>query len=1302
MSLLRLAVLGPPEIFHDGSRLTFSLRKAQALLLYLAVEGGMHSRSKLAAFLWPDSESSDARRTLRNAMVLLRSLLADPNTAAAPDSLSPGQGAHLLSQGDLIGLNPQAPLELDLAVVQQAYAAAQRFSTPPSEPQRAALVAHVQQALALVRGPFLEGFWLREETAFDAWHEQQQQQWQVRLQLLCDRLSSWQEAAGELEPARATLLRWLALDPLAEEAYQRLMRVHLARDDASAALQVYATCRARLAEELQVKPSPDTVALAERIRALAAARRGSSPARPVMASVESRPPGELVAPLIGRAAAFSQLVASFQQARAGQAQAVLVVGEAGIGKTRLAREFVAWARAQGAEVLSGHAFEAGGRLPYQPLIEALRTRLEAENAPEDLLEDLWLAELARLLPELRGRYPDLPAPTQDELTARGQLFEAVARLVAALAQRAPLVLLVDDLQWADGASLDLLRYLGASWIRHGSRVLLLGTVRSDQLELNPQLSAQLADLGRDLPVTQVTLQMLSQAETIQLIQAIAGEGAPGTRRGGEQREHGTTLPSTAGPGASPAQESETPLVALGDFLYAHTGGQPFYLLETLKLLRGREWLVPRLGADGTWRLELDVEMAAVVAQEQSWRELLPPSVRAMIRARLSPLSPAARQLVMASAVLSTQATAQRLWQVAELGVQAGVEALEEAIGSGMLREEQAGGGRPGSYHFAHELIRDVVYTELGEARRQVLHQRAFALLHSEGARASELAYHALLAGEDESASRYSVQAGDEAMAVFAVEEAIRHYEQARALLQEHVQQLMPEPEVEHLYVCLYVCLGRAYAFQNAWQQAQEALEELVAYARHQRLPRLVSMTLNRLAILAVQQSKDKSQVQALLEEAWQMAQTSHDQRALAETEWSLAQITALVWEDPKRAFPHGEHALELARASNDQELEARSLSLLGWIHLLGGDFEEAMPCVEASLALYAALGNEPTASRELSLAAFILGAPPTQPLTNRASEALCWVQLAFAQVNAGQVHNSIRSGRMALALSKEIKNIWAQISSTNSLTYGLLEAGAYEEALVLTQQAVVLARTLPLVVNFHRFLTALGSTYHALQQWEEAHGTLEEAEAVAETVDLGPSRVPALSRLCMNYVLAGEWEQAYRYALKAIAVRKSHDAALIMLDFYPHYETEALLRGGDERQARAEVQRLRERLGPYRRFRIPYLRSRALLAAWDGHTEQAIGHLREAAQVAADIGLPGERWQIQAMLGRLYEAGGEPAQARTAFGEAATIIQGLAEGIGDEALRTGFLAAPQIQQVLQQAQGLANQVPKDHAEQSGR
>jgi predicted ATPase/DNA-binding SARP family transcriptional activator len=1271
MGLLRLAVLGPPEVFHDDSRLTFSLRKAQALLLYLAVEGGLPSRNKLAALLWPDSEPHTARRALRNALLLLRSLLEDA---------APGEHRHLLIERELFGLDPQAPLELDLHMVQQAWKAAQPFSAVPQEPQRLALVATLQHALSLVRGPFLDGFWLKEETGFDEWRQQQQQQWQVRVPLLLDRLSSWQEVGGELESAKVTLTRWLGLDPLAEEAARRLMRLHLAQGDPSTAWQVYATLRARLAEQLRLKPSAETVALAEHIRATQA-RGGRSATRP-SPSVESQAPGEVVAPLIGRAAAFRQLVGRFQQAQQGQPQAVLLLGEAGIGKTRLASEFGAWTRAQGAEVLVGQAFELGGRLPYQPLVEALRERLEAENAPEDLLEDLWLAELSRLLPELRLRYPDLPAPTQDELSGKLRLFEAVARLLEALAERAPVVLLLDDLHWIDGASLDLLRYLGHAWKGQGSRVLLLGTVRSEERELHPELAAQLLDLGRDLPLTQLPLPPLGPAETYELLEALAGEN-----------HHGPARPSTPEDGHS--SELKTALLALGDFLFAQTGGQPLYLLETLKLLRERHWLVPRLTAEGVFRLVPVEELVAALARQESRRELLPPSVRALIQTRLARMSAPARQLVMASAVLSPPASAKLLWQLAELRVPEGVEALEEAVKSGILREEEAGAGRPASYRFTHDLMRDVVYTELGAARRLVLHQRALALLEVEGARAAELASHALIAGEAESAYRYSLQVGDEALTVFAVEEAIEHYQQARALLQaqQSLQRVLSASQVEHLYVSL----GRAYGFQNAWPRTQQTYEELLAYAQEHQLPALASMTLNRLAILAVQQTRDRSEVQERLQQAWHMAQSSSDQRTLAETVWNRAQILGVVWDEPKRALAHGEQALSLARAIGDQELQARSLFLLGWLHLQRGDFEETIPLLEAALALYGRLSHESLAWRELSLPFFAIGAPLTQPLTYRASEALCWAFLTLAQLHAGQVQQSMASGRRALALSEEIKNVWTQILSMGCLTYGLLEAGAYEEALGLIQQAIALARTLPLTIFLQGLLTALGSVSHALQQWQEARGALEEAVAMAKALGLRHLRVSALSRLCMHYAVAGEWEAASRSALQAIAERA--EAALDWLDFCWHYETEALLHAGEERQAREAVQRLGEHLGTSRRFRIPYLRSLAILANWQGHDAQAIGYLRQAAELATDLGLPEEQWQIQARLASLYEAGGEPAQARLGWVKASTIIQRLAQGIRDETLRARFLAGSQIHQVVQQAQSEVSPVPQDHTEQ---
>ena len=157
---------------------------------------------------------------------------------------------------------------------------------------------------------------------------------------------------------------------------------------------------------------------------------------------------------------------------------------------------------------------------------------------------------------------------------------------------------------------------------------------------------------------------------------------------------------------------------------------------------------------------------------------------------------------------------------------------------------------------------------------------------------------------------------------------------------------------------------------------------------------------------------------------------------------------------------------------------------------------------------------------------------------------------------------------------------------------------------------------------------------------------------------------------------------------------------MILLDFTPQYETEALLRGGDEQQAREALQRLGEGLGPSPRLRIPYLQAVAVLAAWEGHREQALGHLAEAASLAADLGLPAEQWQIQATLGRVYEAEGEFVQAHTAWARAATIIEGLAEGIGDEGLRARFLAGPQIHPVLQHVQGKTAQGPQDHQEQT--
>lgn len=474
---------------------------------------------------------------------------------------------------------------------------------------------------------------------------------------------------------------------------------------------------------------------------------------------------------------------------------------------------------------------------------------------------------------------------------------------------------------------------------------------------------------------------------------------------------------------------------------------------------------------------------------------------------------------------------------------------------------------------------------------------------------------------------------------------------------------------------------------------------MLTYAQQKPLPALISQTLNRLAILAVQQANDKPKARLYLEQALQIAEINQEQRARAETAWNLSLITAVMWENPANALPYGQQALSLAQAMHDKELEARSLFALGWIHLLGADYQASIRCVQASIKVYELLGNDPVPSKGLSLPSFVTGAPLTQSLTNRAAEAMCWAQLAFAQLQAGQLTKSIQSGYKALTLARKARNIWVQMPVP--LTSGLLEAGRYEEALAITQQAIELTQTLPPTFNFHRMLTVLGSTYQALQQWEEAHNTLTEAITMAAKLDFKLYAVPIVSRLCMHSCITGAWEEAYTYALQAIALRKRFGKTLIQLDFSRPYEIEALLHAGNEQQVREEILHMEHCLGSNQRFRIPYLRSLAALHTWEGRTEQAIDHLHEAIQLATTIGLPGEQWQIQAALGKVYETAGEQAQARAAFEEATRIIVELANGIKDETLRSRFLAGPQISPVLQHARYLASSMQTDPRAPSG-
>ncbi len=819
MGNLSLILLGPPEVRHGDQVLLFSTRKELALLIYLAVEGLVQSRKKLSEQFWPEGDARHGRAALRITLLHLRHLLGEDA------GVSPAPQPHLLITHDTLGLNLTSALDLDLHLLLEAWTLAHASAhtmLTMSEVARRRLFALLQHATTLPRGEFLEGFSPRDTPAFDDWVRFQREYWHLRINEIFDRLSHLQFEAGELEAAIETVNRWLVLSPLQEDAYQRLMRLHFAAGDRVSALHAYDTCRAMLATAMQTEPTPETSALASRMRAVAPPRRKEA----LLSTLTLSPAALLDGPLLGRTTELSTLIKVYHTARRGQTQVVFLEGEGGIGKTRLAIEFLAWAEVEGADVLRGQAFETGGLLPYHPVIEALRPRIERENAPDDLLSDTWLAELSRLLPELYDRYPDLPDPGGDKSAARTRLFEAVARLGQALAARTPLVWFIDDVQWADVASLDVLHYLARRFAESQTPALLLLTLRVGEREMRPLLAQWRTDMERTAPLTRLQLGPLTDEDIVRLLQAV------GRTTDKDERQLAD-------------------LERFGQWLFAETEGQPFYVMETLKVLLERGVLAARLNEEGGWT----IDFTATMEHEAVVRGVFPPSVREVIVARLYRLAPNAFALLVAGAVLGQRITFELLCQVANLEERDGLTALDEVLHSGLLLESvhQGGPRTDGSYVFAHAKIRAVVYAEAGEARRSIFHRRAVQALQVAVAPAAELAYHALAAGLVEQAFHWSLAAGDEAMRVVAVSGALAFYEQARHLMVERLQghdlgAKLPAPEIEHLYIHL----GRAYELNAEWEKARTVYVAMLAYAQDAGLPVLENTALNCLSMLATQ------------------------------------------------------------------------------------------------------------------------------------------------------------------------------------------------------------------------------------------------------------------------------------------------------------------------------------------------------------------------------------------------------------------------------------------------------------------
>jgi tetratricopeptide (TPR) repeat protein len=498
-------------------------------------------------------------------------------------------------------------------------------------------------------------------------------------------------------------------------------------------------------------------------------------------------------PLVNREEEVRTLRARLDAALRGEGGLVFVTGEAGIGKTRLAHELRSYARLRGAQFLTGRGYQREGATPYRPWVDIINEYLRW--APSLLLFKVvgtFAPELAKLVPEVTEKLGTIPpseqVPPQQQ---RPRLFQAVTGLFTNISKEAPLVLFLDDLQWADEASLELLHHVAQNTA--SERVMVVGAYRDLELEDQRSLSRLVAGMNRERLFHPLPLKRLGSPDVSRMVTQTFGEKVP---------------------------------PELGELVYGRTEGNPFFVEEVLRSL---------------------VEEEAISPTEKGWeaRDLsqvhIPRGITAVVQDRLERLDEECRQALAMAAVIGREFGFPVLREVSGVEEDRLVDLIDRCLQARLVVERHIPGEE--LYAFADTQVRDVLYEGVSPARRRRHHLRVGEVLEKVYAkkideRVEELAHHSLEGNDLPKAVHYSIKAGDKAAGVFSWQGARKRYETVLGLLEE--EDLGPRAGVLQKLTLVTFNQGDADASLRYGEPALELYEKLGDKRNMMAMHRLIS------------------------------------------------------------------------------------------------------------------------------------------------------------------------------------------------------------------------------------------------------------------------------------------------------------------------------------------------------------------------------------------------------------------------------------------------------------------------------